>query len=91
MDFVVESPLQNVVGSDVDIATHGKQVTGSEVDTAQHAATEVDKIVISADCTTRVGRKDRWSRVANGKGKELVDKKRDRDATSRRGSCRKSI
>ena len=40
---------------------------------------------------THVGRMDRWKRVANGKGKGLVDKKRDRDATSGRGSCRKSI
>ena len=64
---------------------------GSEADIAKHAVREDDKIVESADCMTNVGRKDWWSRVANGKGKGIASKKRDRDLSSGRGACRKLI
>ena len=86
-----EACKQNV-GSEADIANHEcKQDVGAEVDIAKHEATEEDKIIISAECMTHVGRKYRWSRVANGKGKGIASKHRDRDSRSGRGACRKSI
>ena len=79
------------VGAEVDIAKHEcKQDVGAEVDISNHEATE-DDIVFLAECMTHVGRNDRWSRVANGKGKGIVSKQRGRDLDSGRGACRKSI
>ena len=86
-----EECKQNI-RSEAGIANHDcKQDVGAEVDIAKHEATDDDKIVRSAECMTHVGRKDRWSRVANGKGKGIASKKRDRDSSSGRGACRKSI
>ena len=54
------------VGSEVHIANHERnQGVGADVVIEKHEATEDDKIVISAECMTHVGRNDRWSRVAN--------------------------
>ena len=76
-----------------------KQIVGAEEDNVVIAADDVakqvgaedDQVVISADGIANVGRKYRWNRVANAKEKWLVDRKRDRDSSSGRGSCRKSI
>ena len=73
------------VGSEED------KVVVSAVDIAKQVGAEGDKVVRSADDKANVGRKDRWSRVANGKGKGIASRKRDRDSSSGRGSCRKSI
>ena len=40
---------------------------------------------------THVGRKDKWSRVADRKGEGIASKTRDRDSTSGGGACRKFI
>ena len=88
---IANHKCKQVVGSEVDIAKHGKQVVGTEVDIEKHAVTEDDKIVVSADCMTHVGRKDRWSRVANGKGKGITSKKMDRDSSSGRHLQEKGV
>ena len=85
-----------VVDSEVKISF----VVESADDTAKRVGPEGKQdVVVSTDDIakqvgsegkhTNVGRMDRWKRVANGKGKGQV--KRDLDAISGRGSCRKLI
>ena len=59
----------------VGVAAH-KDVIAA-VDMAKQVGAE--GVSMSEDCMTHVGRKDRWSRVANGKGKGIASKKLDRD------------
>ena len=60
-------------------------------DIAKQVGAEEDRVVRSADGIANVGHTERWKRVAKGNGKGLVGRRRDRDASSGMGSCRKSI
>ena len=90
--FVWESEVIGLADSMTDQAgtVAYKQVVGavdhkdviSAVDIAMQVGAE--GVSMPAGFITHVGRKDRWNRVANSK-------KRDRDSSSGRGACRKSI